>query len=79
MDDGSKLSPYQNALHTRSYTNKEVLLLQQALYSNFKLNSSLHEKTPGQWIIIIPVKQEISLKEIVIPYIHYTFLYKLLN
>jgi hypothetical protein len=77
MDDGSKLSSSQNALHTRSYTYSEVLLLQQALYSNFKLKSYLFEKTPNQWIIIIPIKQEVSLKEIVMPHMHYTFLYKL--
>ena len=77
MDDGSKIYPTQNALHTLSYTYSEVLLLQQALYSNFKLKSSLFEKTPNQWIIIIPIKQEVSLKEIVMPYMHYTFLYKL--
>ena len=88
MDDGSKIYPTQNALHTLSYTYSEVLLLQQALYSNFKLKSSLFEKTDNQWIIIIPtpastqltlgrvgaeVKQEVSLKEIVLPYLHYTF------
>ena len=77
MDDGSKLSSSQNALHTRSYNYREVLLLQQTLYSNFKLKSNLFEKTPSQWIIIIPIKQEVSLKEIVMPYMHYTFLYKL--
>ena len=41
MDEGSKISSTQNALHTRSYTYEEVLLLQQALYSNFKLKSNL--------------------------------------
>ena len=27
MDDGAKLSSYQNALHTRSYTYEEVIIL----------------------------------------------------
>ena len=35
MDDGSKISSNKNALHTRSYTYREVLLLQQALFSKF--------------------------------------------
>ena len=56
---------------------KQVYSYNNNYYSNFKLKSSLFEKTPNQWIIIIPIKQEVSLKEIVMPYMHYTFLYKL--
>lgn len=54
----------------------EVSLLQQVLMSNFKLNTKLYEKTPGQWVINIPLTQEIPLKDIVLPYIHVSMLYK---
>lgn len=77
MDDGGKNSSNQTILHTRSYSYNEVLILQEALKLNFKLKTNLYEKVPNQWIIIIPVKQEISLRNIVMPYMHYSFLYKI--
>ena len=56
-----KSSSNQTILHTRSYTLEEVILLQKVLTDNFKLRTLIYEKTIGQWIIIIHVKQEISL------------------
>jgi len=66
----------ETILHTRSYTFEEVLFLQQVLKSNFKLYTRLYEKTPGQWVIVIPKRQEIDLKNIFFPYMHYSMLYK---
>jgi hypothetical protein len=77
MDDGGKSSgSTETILHTRSYTFEEVLFLQQVLKSNFKLYTRLYEKTSGQWVIAIPKRQEIDLKDIVFPYMHYSMLYK---
>lgn len=76
-DDGGKDTNNQTILHTRSYTHAEILILQAALSKNFQLRTRVTEKTPGQWVIHIPVKQEVSLREIVLPYIHYSFMYKI--
>lgn len=77
MDDGGKGSNGVMVLHTRSYTLTEVKLLQQVLLNNFNLTSRLSEKTPGQWVIILPVKQLTPLKDIVAPYMNVSMLYKL--
>lgn len=76
MDDGSKVSK-NTILHTRSYQYNEILLLQEILYTKFKLYTTKHEKVPGQWVIVIPYKQETSLRKIVLSYMHYTMLYKI--
>ena len=75
VDEGKSLSNRTN-LHTRSYTLEEVILLQKVLTDNFKLRTLIYEKTIGQWIIIIHVKQEISLRDIVLPYMHPSMLHK---
>lgn len=82
MDDGGKSSSKtQTILYTRSHTLEEVLLLQEVLKFNFKLKTTdlrygtIYEKVKGQWIIIIPLKQEVSLKDIVLPYMHTSMLY----
>jgi hypothetical protein len=77
MDDGGKSKSNQMVLHTRAFSKKEVILLQNALKVNFKLNSRLEEKEKNQWVIFIPVKQEIPLTEIVKPYMHKSMLYKI--
>jgi hypothetical protein len=77
MDDGGKGSYGEMNLHTRLFTLEDVQLLQQALADNFKLRTRLIEKTPGQWIIVIPVGQVESLRSIVLPYMHSSMLYKL--
>ena len=78
MDDGGKSSSNQTILHTRAYMFDEVILLQKVLKDNFKLHSFVYEKTIGQWVIVIPVKQEIPLRKrkIVLPYKHLSMLYK---
>lgn len=76
MVDGGKSSSNQTILHTRSCAFDEVILLQKVLKDNFKLHSFVYEKTIGQWIIVIPVKQEIPLREIVLPYMHPSMFYK---
>jgi hypothetical protein len=76
MDDGSKSSWNQTILHTRAFTKEEVILLQNALKINLKLNSRIEEKTKNQWIIYIQVRQEILLIDIVKPYMHISMLYK---
>lgn len=77
MDDGGKGTGGETIIHTRSFTLQEVQLLQNALKDNFGLHTRLYEKIPGQWVIIIPVKQVTLLKDIVAPYICLSMLYKL--
>lgn len=77
MDDGGKGNYGETILHTRSFTLAEVQLLQVALMTNFSLRTRLIEKTPGQWVIVIPVKQERPLKDIVGIYMCRSMLYKI--
>jgi hypothetical protein len=64
-------------LHTRSFTLQEVKLLQSVLQGKYQLRTRLVEKTPGQWVIVISVKQVHPLKDIVAPYMSRDMLYKL--
>lgn len=77
MDDGGKGNKNEIILHTRCFLKKEVLLLQEVLKTKFNLKSRIREKTKNQWIIIIPIKQEISIKILVMPYMHVSMLYKI--
>ena len=77
MDDGGKSVHNQTILHTRSYSKEEVLYLQFVLKRNFSLITRLEEKTKDQWVIYIPVRQTIRLKDIVAPYMHESMLYKI--
>jgi ubiquinol-cytochrome c reductase cytochrome b subunit len=77
MDDGGKGSYNEMILHTRSFTLQEVKLLQSVLQEKYQLRTRLVEKTPGQWVIVIPVKQVHPLKDIVAPYMSRDMLYKL--
>jgi LAGLIDADG DNA endonuclease family protein len=77
MDDGGKGSNGETYLHTRSYTLEEVKLLQDALKIKFELQTRLIQKAPGQWVIVIPVRQVRSLKDIVCTYIHPSMAYKI--
>lgn len=77
MDDGGKGSHGEIILHTRSFTLADVKRLQDALAINFNLRTRLIEKTPGQWVIVIPIKQAEPLKNIVSSHICRSMLYKL--
>jgi hypothetical protein len=77
MDDVGKSTYNQMILHTRAFNLKEVILLQNVLKENFKLISRLEEKEKNQWVICIPIKQEILLRDIVKPYMYKSMLYKI--
>jgi len=77
MDDGGRGNYGETILHTRSFTLNDVQLLQHALMINFDLRTRLIEKTPGQWVIVIPVKQTRPLKDVVAHYMCRSMLYKL--
>lgn len=77
MDDGGKGSYGVTILHTNSFTLTDVKLLQSALLSNFQLRTRLIQRTPGKWAIVIPVRQTVSLREIVAPYMHVSMLNKI--
>jgi hypothetical protein len=77
MDDGGKSVHNQTILHTRAFSKEDVEYLQTVLNKNFELITRLEEKTPDQWVIYIPVRQKIKLKDIVGPYMHKSMLYKL--
>lgn len=78
-DDGGIGADGQTILYCQSYSLEEVTLLTNALVNNFKLRTRVHEIKPNQRIIVIPVKQIVSLKEIISPYIHYSMLYKIVK
>jgi len=50
------LNEYHNLFY-RAFSKEEVILLQNALKINFKLNSRIEEKTKNQWLIYIQVRQ----------------------
>jgi hypothetical protein len=77
MDDGGKTKQNQTVIHTRSFSKEEVIYIQSVLKKNFDLITRLEEKTQDQWIIYIPVRQKIKLKDIVGPYMHKSMLYKI--
>lgn len=76
MDDGGITHQGQTILHTNSFVFSDVCLLQDALLVNFGLKTRLTEKVPGQWLIVIPIKQQSSLHSIVSPYMLPEFSYK---
>nr|NP_803522.1 orf221 [Monoblepharella sp. JEL15]AAO64967.1 orf221 [Monoblepharella sp. JEL15] len=78
MDDGNMITSGGTQLCTDSFTKDEVILLEQAIQSNFKLHTRLEEHGvgSGKWRIIIPVRQVTSLASIVGPYMHSSLKYK---
>jgi len=77
MDDGSLSIHNQIIIQTRAFEKEDVILLQNTLKKNFNLNSRIEEKVKNQWVIYIPVKQEIHIKTIVMPYMVDSMLYKI--
>lgn len=77
MDDGHRTAYNQTVLNTNSYRYEDVLLLQEALRTNFQLRTRITEKSPGQYLIHIPVRQVIRLREIVGTYMINSMQYKL--
>ena len=78
MDDGSKSVYNQTIIHTRSFIKKDVIFIQNVLMKNFSLTTRIEEKKKDQWVIFIPVKQKVKLKDIVGSYMHNSMLYKIL-
>ena len=64
-------------LCTDSYTIKEVVSLVNVLIIRYNLICTIWEPNKGQFRIYIAQKSMDNLREIVLPYIHDTMLYKL--
>ena len=80
MDDGSITTYKQTVLHTNSYTEEEISLLQSALLTKFKLSTRLinKNKVKKQWLIVIPVRQKVNrLQDIVSEYMLDSMKYKI--
>jgi hypothetical protein len=77
MDDGGKSVHGQTIIHTRAFTLEDVKYIQEVLNKNFELITRLEEKKEGQWVIYIPIRQKIKLKDIVGPYMDKSMLYKI--
>lgn len=77
MDDGHRTVYNQTVLNTNSYTYDEILILQEALMKNFQLRTRTTEKKPGQYLIHIPVRQKVELRDIVLPYMIDSIKYKI--
>lgn len=77
MDDGGKSYYGQTVLHTRSFSKKDIEYIQSILKKNFGLITRIEEKKLNQWVIYIPIKQDVKLKDIVGKYIHASMLYKI--
>lgn len=77
MDNGGLQIHNQIILPIRAFEKEDVILPQNTLKKIFSLNSRIEEKVKNQWVIYIPVKQEIPLKTIIIPYMVNSMLYKI--
>lgn len=77
MDDGHRTAYNQTVLNTNSYTYAEILILQEALICNFNLRTRTTEKRPGQYLIHIPVRQKVPLRDIVEMYLLDSIMYKI--
>ena len=81
MDDGGKVNKALK-LSTNSYTYLECLLLIKVLFKNFKLKASIQSAgaaTGDQYQIYIWKESMPLLREIVLPYVHSSMKYKLIN
>jgi len=74
-DDGS-FTGNGILLHTNSFTEKEVNFLIQCLNENLGLNSSIR-KTKNQIFIYIKAESLNKVKQLVKPYMHPFFYYKI--
>lgn len=77
MGDGGKSVYNQIIIHTRSFSKEEIIYLQFVLNKNFELITRIEEKTKDQWIIYIPIRQKIKLKDIVGRHMHKSMLYRI--
>lgn len=77
MDDGHRSAYNQTVLNTNSFSYSEILILQEALMRNFLLRTRTTEKRPGQYVIHIPVRQKVPLRDIVAPYMLGSIIYKI--
>lgn len=77
MDDGGITAYNQTTLNTDSFSYADLLVLQEALLNNFRLRTRLSLKRPGQWMIVIPVRQSVPLKDIVGEYMNISMAYKI--
>lgn len=78
-DDGGKVSQALK-LSTNSYTYSECLFLVSVLYDNFKLKASVQSAgVIDQYHIYIWKESMPLLREIVLPYVHSSMKYKLIN
>lgn len=79
MDDGGKVNQGLK-LSTNSYTYLECLFLVKVLYDNFNLKASVQSTgVSDQYQIYIWKESMPLLREIVLPYVHSSMKYKLIN
>ena len=79
MDDGGKVSKGLK-LATNSFTYSECLFLVKVLFENFNLKASVQSAgAPNQYQIYIWKESMPLLREIVLPYVHSSMKYKLIN
>jgi hypothetical protein len=79
MDDGAKVNKSLK-LCTNSFSYSDCLILTTILFKNFGLKSSIQSAgTPDQYVIYIYKESMGDLRKIVLPYIHSSMKYKLID
>ena len=79
MDEGGKVNKGLN-LATNSFTYSECLFLVKVLFENFNLKASVQSAgAPNQYHIYIWKESMPLLREIVLPYVHSSMKYKIIN
>jgi LAGLIDADG DNA endonuclease family len=64
------------SLCSDSYSIQDVVRLMNVLIIKYRLECTLHKRTPNQFRIYIRQRSTFLLKSIVSPYMHYSMLYK---
>ena len=79
MDDGSKVNSGLK-LCTNSFTYSECILLVKVLFDNFNIKSTIQSTGVSEQYIIYIWKESMPLlREIVLPYVHPSMKYKIIN
>lgn len=78
MGDGNYLSE-RNVIriYTNSFTKENVDLLSNIIYSNLYIKNKVVHDRNNQYIIIIEKESINHTRETILPYMHYSMLYKL--
>jgi LAGLIDADG DNA endonuclease family len=75
--DGTKSTTGGFYFCTDNFDKMECIRISNYLNDKYKFNSSLHNTSKGRWRIYIKSKSFVDLRNLVLPYMHESMLYKI--